>query len=212
MTKRLNRLLELCGTGNTLADIGCDHGKLAADALLSGRFSNVIAADISAGSLNKARKLAQQLKINIDFRVGDGLSVITPGEVDVIIIAGMGAPLIINILKNSSDVAKNARLVLCPNSYPERLRKFLIDESFCIQHEEIVSEGRFYPMMVAKFGDPFPYTHAELIAGKCLKNADYSSYLNYRARSSLRIADTLHAAGKDPSPALELARIFNSIG
>ena len=74
MIKLDNRLTALLGEieGEVLADIGCDHGKLAVASLLEGKCSKVIAGDISAESLKKAVKLAKEygLEEKIDCKHG----------------------------------------------------------------------------------------------------------------------------------------------
>ena len=47
-----------CVEGRCVADIGCDHGKLACGLVAEGRAERAIATDISAACLVKARELA----------------------------------------------------------------------------------------------------------------------------------------------------------
>ena len=89
MRKRLAAILSHV-RGSALADIGCDHGLIAVSALEQGLVERVIATDISASSLAKARALAAQRNAAaIEFRVGDGMRVLADGEADVVVIAGM---------------------------------------------------------------------------------------------------------------------------
>jgi len=71
----------ICRAG-TVLDVGCDHGKLAAALLAQGRAARVIAMDISAPSLEKARLLAARhgLEGRMETRLSDGLSAAAPGE------------------------------------------------------------------------------------------------------------------------------------
>ena len=57
LCKRLQAVLELTPRGEPVADIGCDHGRLAC-ALLQRGAPWVTAVDISEPSLEKARRLA----------------------------------------------------------------------------------------------------------------------------------------------------------
>ena len=56
------------------------------------RVKHAIAADINAGPLDKAGRLIEHNKLShcIETRLGNSLSVLLPGEADVIVIAGMG--------------------------------------------------------------------------------------------------------------------------
>ena len=77
--------------GSAAAAVGCDHGKLAAYLAASGRCPRVIASDVRAQPLARARALCAQLGVQalVDCRLGDGLSVLRPGEVQDIVIAGV---------------------------------------------------------------------------------------------------------------------------
>ena len=74
------------------ADIGTDHGKIAAALVLSGRAERVIASDVNAGPLSKAKELSLKLGLTdkIELRLADGLAGMENAGVDQIIVAGMG--------------------------------------------------------------------------------------------------------------------------
>lgn len=116
--------------GKSMADVGCDHGKVSMACLLSGKVEKVIACDISSKSLQKAIDLAEKLNVkNIEFRVGNGLQVISDGEVDCVVIAGMGGIEIMNILSHIPNGVKI--LVLSPHRNTIELRDFLQRNLFC---------------------------------------------------------------------------------
>ena len=81
------------------ADIGCDHGKLSAALAGSGRCPLVLACDLRPAPLEKARVTCAPYGDKVQCRLGSGLDVVAPGEADDIIIAGMGAETIIEILE-----------------------------------------------------------------------------------------------------------------
>ena len=137
-----------------VADIGCDHGKLAGMLLRSGKAERVIAADISEPSLGKAvvECSGAEFEGRAIFRLGDGLAVLAPGEADTIVIAGMGGLLIADILKKGAAAAKRAALVLCPHSHEAALRKFLLKNGYAIKTESLAfEEGRYYQILCAGF-------------------------------------------------------------
>ena len=54
LSTRLENIVKLCDNVSTIADIGCDHGYVSAELILSNKCDRVIATDISERSLNKA--------------------------------------------------------------------------------------------------------------------------------------------------------------
>lgn len=164
----------------TLADIGCDHGKVAVTALIEGRAEKAIACDISQKSLDKAISLAKSLNIqNIEFRAGDGLEPIADGEVDCVVIAGMGAREIISILgKTPKGIEK---FILVAHKNTRSLRAFLAEKGLEIHSDFVVEQGgKFYDIIVALAGGKTcPLSEKELYLGKnTLENADFTRYID----------------------------------
>ena len=104
--------------GHIAADIGCDHGKLSAWLAGSGCCPLVFACDLREGPLQKARMTCAPWADKIQFRLGSGLSVLQPGEATEIIIAGMGAETVLEIL----DAAPWVRINTSSNTSGYRLR------------------------------------------------------------------------------------------
>lgn len=141
---RLLQAAMLGGRGVTAADIGCDHGQLAASLAQQGAFQSVIGVDISAASLKKCAALAARLHLEqqIRTRVGDGLNALSPGEADVIFILGMGDGLILRILSDAPVALMGAsRAVLSPMRGAEELRRWLYWSGYHIISDRIVPEG-----------------------------------------------------------------------
>ena len=97
--------------GSVVADIGADRGELSLELIASGVSSRVILADISAKSLERAKVLfgEREERKKAEFRVGDGLAVLRPGEADAAVFVGMGGPTICEILKNSPEVVSSLK-------------------------------------------------------------------------------------------------------
>lgn len=64
LTPRIEAALALIGKADTVADIGCDHGRLTAALLQRGVCSRVVASDVSARSLQKAKDLIGHIGLN----------------------------------------------------------------------------------------------------------------------------------------------------
>lgn len=156
LSKRLSAIAMNVPHVKTAADIGTDHGYIPVYLIKNKVADRVVAADISPGSLAKARKLIAQegLESRIEARLGSGLSVLKPGEADAIIIAGMGGMLIRDILEDGKAAADQAAaLILQPMTAQDILRKWLIGHGFTIVDEVLTQEdSRFYEVIVAAPG------------------------------------------------------------
>ena len=174
MIKLDNRLRALLGEieGETLADIGCDHGKLAVSALIEGKCNRVIAGDISAESLKKAVKLAKEcaLEDKIDCRVSDGFNAIKE-DLDTALIAGLGGYEIRDIL--SREVPNVKRFVLCPHQNVAVARKAINEIGYGAIKDFVVKEGsKFYQIIVAEKGNK-KYEDSELRFGLNFPKSPY---------------------------------------
>jgi tRNA (adenine22-N1)-methyltransferase len=116
----------------------------------------VVATDVSSKSLAKTKKLVEELGLqrSVQTRVGDGLKKIRPGEVEAIVIAGLGGPSICSILEAGYNVAGSAvRIVLQPMNAVGEVRRWLADNGFSIVAEELAEEdGRMYQILAAEPG------------------------------------------------------------
>ena len=155
---RLQAAADMIKAANHAADIGCDHGRLSVALLQQGRAKQVTASDISEPSLEKARLLAQKcgLSERMDTVVSDGISHLSIGSADAIIIAGMGGELIARILGTDIDVAHSAKaIVMQPMRGVEELRLFLRENRFRITDEQLVLDaGRIYQIITVAPGEP----------------------------------------------------------
>ncbi|MDE6472153.1 MAG: class I SAM-dependent methyltransferase [Clostridia bacterium] len=170
--------------GMSMADVGCDHGKVSVECLLSGKVEKAIACDISSKSLQKAVDLAEKYKVNgIEFRAGDGLQVIADGEVDCVVIAGMGGIEIMNILSHIPQGVK--KLVLSPHRNVIELRQFLSSREIYVDKDYIVKDGKkFYDVIVAEIdsGKDCKIDRRQLLLGKNRSGEDFEEYIRYLRR------------------------------
>lgn len=145
LSTRLENIVELCDKTSVIADIGCDHGYVTAELILSNRCDRVIATDISAPSLDKAIVFCDSLNINgyVSFREGDGFSVIYKSDkVKQAVIAGMGGMEIIKILEEKNNNLKN--FVLQPMRDVVKLREYLINNKYKIVYDYLVYDDEIY--------------------------------------------------------------------
>ena len=169
LTPRLKTVAEFAEGAASVADIGTDHGLLAAYLAQQGA-KRVIAADKNEGPLAAAAATAREynLRDEIILRRGDGLQVLSEGEAEVIVIAGMGGELIAQILSAAPAVwQKCRRLILQPMNDACVLRRFLEGSGWHILCEKLAAEGkRLYTIIVAEEGGGVPYDEFELAAGR----------------------------------------------
>lgn len=177
LDKRLRAVVDEI-EGETLADIGCDHGKVCVESLFEGKVKRAIACDISQDSLDKARRLAKESGLeNIECRQGDGLEPLKEDEVDCAVIAGMGGNEIMSIL--SKDLKGIKRFVLVAHRNTIELREFLSKRDLYIQKDYIVSEnGKFYDIIVALAGTgkDCRLTRRKLLVGQNTDGDDFMTY------------------------------------
>lgn len=157
---RLRAIAELVPAGCAcLADIGTDHGYIPVSLLLEGRILRAVAADIGALPLDHARRTAQRCGVTerISFRLGDGLSVLEPGEAGVIVIAGMGGDTVTEILAAAPWSRAGPLLLLQPMSRAETLRAWLPRNGYAVQAERLVQDkGVLYPILTVLGGEMAP--------------------------------------------------------
>ena len=157
LSPRLGAALALLGEAEVLADVGCDHGRTGVRALRDGRCKRVIASDISAPSLNKARVLAEKqgFESSFEFRLCGGFDGYTEGEADAAVLLGMGGELIASILESGGRIVqKLSRIVMQPMRGEAELREYLYKNGYHILDETIcLDAGRYYQLIAARF-DP----------------------------------------------------------
>ncbi|MDD5823635.1 MAG: class I SAM-dependent methyltransferase [Firmicutes bacterium] len=146
-TKRIYALCDQVSQGETVADIGTDHGYVPMLCVRNGVSPYAIMSDISSGSLSKAVETFNLVGIDADpscFRVADGLDAIEPGEVDDIIIAGLGGITITEILDADIDKTRSfKKIIMQPRKHSGNLRYYLYTRGFDIISEVLVPEGKF---------------------------------------------------------------------
>lgn len=158
LSPRLEAVVQMLPACHTVADIGCDHGKLSANLLLRRICKRVIAIDVSVPSLNKAQKLAIRLNLQekMSVREGSGLSILSYAEAQCAVFAGMGGFLIAQLLKEDENTARSlSAIILQPMQHVRELRQYLRDNMWRICDEQLVQEGsRIYEMIRIESGEP----------------------------------------------------------
>lgn len=152
LSDRLSVIAGCVSPGESVADIGTDHGLLPIFLWQRGIVSKIILSDINEGPLEKAKNNINMYAPDMIYsiRMDDGLKAIDSGEVDTVIIAGMGGLLMTRILE--ADTAKTLsfrKYILQPRSAQDKLRKWLFSRGFEIIDEHLVREGKYICEIIA---------------------------------------------------------------
>jgi tRNA (adenine22-N1)-methyltransferase len=157
ISRRLQKIAEYIPQGSRVADIGSDHAYLPTYLVGTGRSTYIIAGELNDGPYLLARNRVKEsgLEDYVQVRKGDGLEVIAPGEVDTIVIAGMGGSLITRILSNGMEKLEEInRLVLQPNVGEHIVRRYCMENGWKLIAEEILEEeGKIYEILCFIPGD-----------------------------------------------------------
>jgi tRNA (adenine22-N1)-methyltransferase len=135
---------------SSVADVGAGDGQLARHLSAEGR--RVVATERVPGPFERLRAGSPAL----DCRLGDGLSVLRPAEVECVVLAGMGgrtiARLLGSALASSPALLRGLRcLVLQPQQRTRELRSWLQRAGFrTLSSAETTDRGRSYTVLVVQ--------------------------------------------------------------
>ena len=181
LSKRLKAITEFVDKEDRIIDIGCDHALL--DIYIKENIKNrkIVASDIHEGAIKQAKKNIEKYSMErkISLRLGDGLDVIKEGEVDTIIIAGMGYNNIEKILSNSEKLKDINKIIVQSNTDVVKLRKSVIKLGFKITREKLVlDKDIIYTIIEFKRGVE-KYNYNQIYFGpRLMENKD--ELFNYR--------------------------------
>jgi tRNA (adenine22-N1)-methyltransferase len=163
-SKRLKTLASLTKGFDVVLDIGTDHGLVLKEAIDLKYIQKGIASDVRELPLNKAK---QNLKgYPVTYYLSDGFLSIEESY-DAVLIAGMGAYLMSDILKNAPQ--GDITYILQANDKIDALRQSLQQQGFKIIEEHIVYETHDYIILVVKRGE-MDLTEVDILLGPVLRH------------------------------------------
>ena len=142
----------------TVWDICCDHGQIGLSFLphKEVHFVDIVPAIMERLELSLLSSDIPRGKYHIHLSDAKELCTESPSKNNCFIIVGIGADLIIQILKNIPN-SKNIEYIVCAHQYPHKLRDHLIQNQYFVQDEVLVQEsGQFYEILkISKYkGQP----------------------------------------------------------
>jgi tRNA (adenine22-N1)-methyltransferase len=166
VSKRIEKIASYVNPGESVADIGSDHGHLLMFLRDNGVSDRAIATDLRRGPIEiTERNLSGAAggigvdggedSFKIEYRLGDGLTVISEGEVETVVIAGMGGETIVSIL-NESETKTNSffKYIFQPRSRSDELRKWLKANGWFLLADDLAEEGDRICEVIVATPDP----------------------------------------------------------
>jgi len=198
ISKRLETIAKiiLSKESNKIIDVGCDHALLDIYLLQNNDNLKIIASDNKKQPLENARKNIEKYSFldKIDISLREGIHNI-PEQVDTIVISGMGAETIIDILENEIDELKHVkRLIISSNNKYYEIRKRISSFGYFINDEKIVYEEDKYYIVMEFIKGKSKYDEKELYFGpNLLNNKDdmFCRYYDYVKNKKMEVLNKL---------------------
>lgn len=151
LSKRMQSVADMIQPCDAVGDIGCDHAFVSIYMVEQHRAKRVIASDVRRGPITIAKRNIEAMNLSdqIEIRMGDGLGTIVPGEVNAVVLAGMGGMLMIDILERGEEVVTRCdQLVLQPQSDIEKVRRYLAEKGYHLADEQmLIDAGKYYNLL-----------------------------------------------------------------
>lgn len=208
LTPRLRAVADRVPAGARLADVGTDHAYLPAWLLMEGKIPSAVCTDLRPGPLERAGETvrAWQVADRVSLRLCDGLAGVSPGEVDCVVIAGMGGETILHILKEAPWAAGKP-CVVQPMSSLADLRAGLGALGLRVASETIAKEGEtLYVVMDLAAGPEGPLTAAEVQVGRVENHRGDPLWPEYLRKETDRLRHALAGLERSRKPGDEPRR------
>jgi tRNA (adenine22-N1)-methyltransferase len=151
LDRRLQAVASCIRNGAVLGDVGTDHAYLPVYLAQRGIIDRAVGVDVHEGPYRSALATvrAYGLESRISIRKGNGLEPIGRGEVNVLVLAGMGGNTIRQILAAGKPVLEEVEeMVLQPQGAEGKVRVELINGGWKIKNELLVEEeGKIYTVI-----------------------------------------------------------------
>jgi len=185
LSKRLIKIASIV-KGDTICDVGCDHGKLSYYLLKNNLCKFAYVSDISKPSLEKAEKLLSLEKMPFKSIHCDGLLGFKGISIDECIIAGMGGDEIIKIISNS-PIEINS-FILSPQHNILEVKEFMLKNNYEIIYDKIIKDGhKFYSILKCIKGKLQEYSIENMYFGKDYGEEELSDLRDYLISEKIKV-------------------------
>lgn len=212
ISKRLKAISHFIDDDANVLDVACDHGLLSI--YVAERVKSIIASDIAKAPLKSAAKNIKKYKLEekINLELAAGLKAINE-NIDTVVIAGVGAKTIIEIIKEDMDKLKKVKkLILSPHSETALLREFMFSNNFALIDEEIIYDKNKYYFILVFTKAKKEYTIEDIELGPILRFRKDSLYLEYSKQELKRKQKAISKNPKlDQKKMEEIKRLKNFI-
>lgn len=192
LSKRLEVVASFIKDNSKIIDIGCDHGLLSIYLAKKYKKINIIASDVNENALSSAINniKKEKLQSRIKTRLGSGLDVVSPEEIDTVVIAGMGSNTIVGILKYSKEKLKNVNnIIIQSNTDLYFLRKNITNIGYYIEDEVLVEDKNIIYTVIKFTKGKKKYNNKQLYLGPILleKNETLFKKKNEKELKTLKL-------------------------
>jgi tRNA (adenine22-N1)-methyltransferase len=137
--------------GAQVADIGTDHALLPCYLIREKIAARVIGVEIKKGPYQRANLNISNYNLSseIELRLGDGLTVLKPREVDTVILAGMGGSLICRLLEAAPQIVTGLKqIIVQPMNRAKLVRFWLAKEGWFFEAEDLLEENNYFYQII----------------------------------------------------------------
>ena len=210
LSKRLTAIKEMVPSG-IAADVGSDHGKLIISLFEDKVILKGYGIENKKEPFNRLKAAIEDagVKEHVTALFSDGVSEL-PNDVDVVVIAGMGGHLIVNILESHPEKLKNVKsIVVDAHNSVDKVRKSITSLGYFIKDEKVVFEDDiYYEIIRFDKGDSKPLDKLDYEFGPILRKEKSDLF---RQKYQSQLDDLKALLSNDNLPDIRRAEIKSQI-
>ncbi len=197
LSKRMQQVADYVQRGAVVADIGTDHAYLPIALVQNGKIKKAIAIDVKRGPYENARSQVERFGVReqVEVRLGDGLRPLQLGEVDTVVLAGIGGALMLELLAARKELVKGLKHIITqPQNGLAKIRSYLIAEGWKIVEECLLEDDGIYTVMRWEQGDMQKLSWLELELGPLIlegKGALLEPFLSKKLADLTKVREEL---------------------
>ena len=176
LSPRLFALTWYVEKGDSIVDVGCDHGLLSIYLYENKLCKNIIASDINEKALQNAIENISKRQLNIKTVLSDGICNVELEGINTLIISGMGTGTILHILEDRNRLTHINKLIIQSNNDHQLLRNELNKKGYYLQSETVTNDKNKWYVTCLFIKSSKKNSKKEIKYGY-LNNLEYVKYL-----------------------------------